>query len=367
MAADRAKANAQSYLSGAGRKIAALDPFQSAWQPNGLALLVMGSMSFVLAARQLYVAPDDHSYIQYFSADTDWYQELVSESTDWWLLILNEPLWNIYTIVTGSALGPETAFRVTIFFSTFLYLFFGARLSRDNWAISILLFVLDSNIGSQMYFNQVRQGVALSVFFTLVSILKRLTTPARIAVASGIAVLIHSSFIAVFATVVFYIFTPNLRIMTALAAGVAIIGMTQYVDIYEFVNAGRREGVYGNAGLLNINYYILTIPTYGAIFYLLWPGKNRVQIDEWYYLTFVVAATVLGITFIHEAGARVAYISEAMICTLIAANVRSKTGIIALGIWLFAIAISIISDFQYDASTQASMILRWQAILGLTN
>lgn len=354
----------RAYLGAAKRSRAFTERFASSQATLSLSAIVVFSLiAFILSARTLYAALDDANYIEYFSSNTDWYGQLTSDSPDWWLLILGEPLWNSYTTVAGAALGPETAFRATIFVSAFAYLFFSAKLANGNWFVTTLLFLLHSDIGSQMYFNQVRQGVALSVFLALVSILRIRNVPVRMAVASSIAALVHSSFIVLVATVGIFVLKPRMRIVAPLAVAAVLFGSSRYVNLFDLVNAGRRAGLYANANILNMNFYIVTISAYAAAFYLLWPKAAEIKRSHWYFLTFGMASAAIAVTFVHEAGARLNYIAEAMICILVAKKVRTQNGVIAFGVWVFATLIFIISDYQHDEFLQASMIVRWQNIL----
>src|SRR5271166_2545930 len=128
----------------------------SIWSP--LFVLTLAVIPAILAIRKLYIAPDDLGYIVYFSNENSWLEQLLNAS-DWWLTIIEEPLWNIYTITIGMTIGAEEAFRVTIFLGAFLFLYCSAKLS-GSWSTTALLFVFSTPLAPQMYFNQVRQGIA---------------------------------------------------------------------------------------------------------------------------------------------------------------------------------------------------------------
>jgi hypothetical protein len=353
----------RSYFPAQSRGSSAPDGFGLLkWWPNPLALAVFIGFAVILSTRQLYIAPDDIPYIDYFSNNAYWLDLLTTENRNWWLAIIEEPLWNTYATALGAEIGPETAFRLTIFSSTLLYLFFSSKLSGGNWGTATFLFALHPHLAVQMYYNQIRQGVGLSIFLALVCIL-RLRTPARIAVASGVAALVHSAFIPIFALTASYLVNQRTRVLAAIIGAVFLAAAAQYIDLYSLIDTGRRESHYAASVAVNVNFYIVQLPTYSLIFYVLWPKAGELRSSEWYFLSFLAAAAGIAATSIHEAGGRIVYIAEAATTILVARNVKSQNGLIALGVWVLSIAISIISDYKYDTSEQARVFEKWHMII----
>jgi EpsG family len=332
------------------------------WRLTPSALIAFVLVAYALSSRPLYTALDDAGYIEYFSNNSFWLSATGNEDWYWWRWIIEEPLWNIYCAWLGEMLGPEAAFRTTIFLSVFMYLFFASKLSGGNWAITFLLFVFHPHLATQMYHNQVRQGVALSVFVALASTLS-LNSWKKMGVASGVAALVHSSFLLVFVAIASYIVKPSLRIPAALAAISILIIISQSVDLSSVIDMGRRRDVYLQQSLLNVNFYIVSITLYSFVFYLLSPDSYKSQSYDWYLLSVNIAIIAIGVGAIHEAASRMIYIAEAATCILVARNIQSPRGAIALLIWATGVAVNIISDYQYDASAQLRLFDKWQQII----
>ncbi len=354
---------APPYCPAKSREFSTVDGFLSLkWSPSPIAYAVFIGIALILSARQLYIALDDAAYIDYFSRNTYWFDVPASEDWDWWRFIIEEPLWNMYTIAMGTKLGPEAALRATIFISVFLYLFFASKLAGGAWGTTIFLFALHPHLGVQMYFNQIRQGVALSIFLMLVSII-RVRTPVRIGAAAGAAALLHSSFIMTAILAVLYAVKPGARILASILGAVALIALARNIDIFSLIETGRREGLYTTTAAVNVNFYIVTLPCYGLVFYLLWPARAKIDVSEWYFLSFVIAIAALVATETYEAGGRLVYLAEAAISILVARNIRSQNGLMAFGVWMLSIAIQIFSDYKYDISTQVRVFDKWELII----
>jgi hypothetical protein len=332
------------------------------WTPTAPTLIIFVLVALLLSSRQLYIALDDAAYLDYFANNTYWAGVKSSEDWNWWKYLIEEPLWNIYSAWLGEAVGAETAFRVTIFASTFLYLTSASRLSDGGYKMTLLLFALQPHIGMQMYFNQIRQGAALSVFLALVAFLS-IQSWKRIAIAATAASLIHSSFILLICIAPMYVMRPWPRVLIATLGVAMIVAVSQYVNIFAMIDIGRREQLYTSAGAVNANFYIVTILTYVAIFYVLAPSQKNINVSEWYFLSFLIAAAAVGASAVHEAAARFVYLAEAVICVLVARNVRTQNGIVALAIWLLVIVALIISEYKYNAFGQLGVFHKWEQVI----
>jgi hypothetical protein len=336
------------------------------WPATLASLLVFFAISLILSAREIYVAIDDLNYVAYFSNSALFYERLELGDADWWQLFIDEPLWNVYTTTMGATFGPETSFRITIFVGVFLYLLYATRLASGSWVTTTFFFVLHPSIGAQLYFNQIRQGVAFSVFLMLAAVLKQRPS-IRMALASGVAALVHSSFIMILSLVALYIVNQRIRIIISVSCVITIVAASQYVDLLSMLSIGRREGQYASGATVNANFYITMLTTYGLIFYILWPGANPSDASEWYFLSFIIAAVAICATSVFDGGGRLTCISDTAICILVARNIRSRNGIMAFWVMVCTILISIISNYRHDSAAQANSIEKWQLILFGTN
>ncbi len=332
------------------------------WPATLASLLVFFAISFILSAREIYVAVDDLNYVAYFSNSELFYERLELEGADWWQLFIDEPLWNVYTTAMGVTFGPEMAFRITIFAGALLYFLAATRLAGGNWATTTFFFVLHPSIGAQLYVNQIRQGVAFSVFLMLAAVLKQRPS-IRTALASGVAALVHSTFIPMLLLSALYIVKARTRVIASIVCVVAIVVASQYVDLLSMISIGRREGEYSSRVTVNANFYIAMLTTYGSIFYLLWPGTKESDASEWYFLSFAIAAFVICAVSVFDGGGRLTCISDTVVCILVARNIRSRNGIMAFWVMVCVMFITIISNYKYDSVTQANSIEKWQIIL----
>lgn len=374
MAADRHQPGAQSYYTRNGRaSIRRIKSFP--WSPY--AILVISLTALVLARRSLFIALDDYNYYVQFSYDSDWYRKVADGKVaegfeDWWLMILDETLWNIYSAAAGAIFGPEYAIRLTLFISAFAFLVASAKLA-GGWGVTTFLFLFHPNMASQIYFNQIRQGVAVSLFLVISGFARLGKVSTGMLIASGVAALVHSSFLALFAATTFYkigtVATNMMRIVLALAGVLAIVVLSQHIDIVELVDTGRRKGIYAMSGALNANFYIVFISAYASIFFLLIPARKAglsewTGTSDWYYLTLIFCVIAIGFTFVHQAGARLLYNLDAMLAILLAMNFRGQRGYNAFAIWCCALLITITSThLRSTAASQESSLTRWELIL----
>lgn len=114
--------------------------------------------ALLMARREIGVAIDDLHYLSHFEGSR---MKLISVGE---IPLFKEPLWAAYTYLSGEFFGPEFAFRMTIFLSVYLFLISLHRLLRINIIVVLLIFILEDGLITQFYFNQIRQGFALSIF-----------------------------------------------------------------------------------------------------------------------------------------------------------------------------------------------------------
>ncbi len=269
------------------------------------------------------MALDDLSNIDVFLGYSYWFGDFAKKDQNWWQFIIEEPIWNIYCAWSGEELGAENAFRVTLFASTLLYLFFSSKLSKGHWGTTLLLFLVHPSFSVQMYYNQIRQGVALSIFLMMYSILK-VGSWKRIGIAAGLSALVHTSFVVIIPLVLSYALKPWLRILASLIFAGTVLAVSQYIDLISLVEVGRRTENLSESSALNIKFYIVTVGTYASILYVLYPGGDKLITSEWYTLSFLMASIATSLGSLSETAGRLHYLSEAFINILIAGNIRDS-------------------------------------------
>jgi len=319
------------------------------WNNNiWLALFFFIGISLILAVRVLYTAWDDSNYIAYFAHGSP------AVFTYWWDYFLSEPLWSLYTSLMGSIFDPINAFRITIFLSSFMFLIASKKLTRGAWVFVFLAFVFDHFLSTQMYFNQIRQGFALSVFLMM---LAQGMSPLLGAVAAS---LIHTSFISVIPCV---IFAGIKRINLGwLAVGTAI-GVYFLKGIIGDIDFGRRNG-YMLGTTLNIFYYLYNIFPYFITLYLL-KDSNSEQDEQqvfWFRFTFLYVILAFLLTFVHQAASRLNYFQGAFLMILIGLNIKGRRGKICAIMWLILLVITLVLEGS-KVGIEDSWYGRWGLIL----
>lgn len=327
-----------------------------------VSLLVFAVIAFVLANRDLYIAIDDENYIEYFTSGAD---RLANISTfqDFWLYIIEEPGWALYTAFLGQRLGPEGALKFTIGLSAFLFLYSSAKLAR-NWTVPTLLFLVHDNFATQMFFNQIRQGFALSIFLFSLTILKRHNFSLRSGLSACGAIMVHTSCFALLPASLLLLLNRRLSIFIAVGFLLFVAVTSNTIDIYAMVDFGRRQAEYTRSGTLNVNFYIVWVVAYTLICYFLYPETEDNYYASLYTFTVVSLALSMSVTFVHEVGGRLLYNTDALLIILVALRVRQRKGILALGVWLAAIGVNFTSMyFKAPIEYQDTIITRWQLIL----
>jgi hypothetical protein len=289
------------------------------------ALIAFFLLALILAVRGLYTAPDDWSTLENFDSST------VIDTSSWWLYWLEEPIWRLYTFVTGSVLGPERAMRLTIFISAFAFLYSGSRFARGGWrapALVLLVFLIDLSFATQMYYNQVRQGFALSVFMSVAAIGGGPILSA--ALASGI----HSSFLVLLPCALATRITARSRLLFLAVLFVLVMAVLLLQQYLPLIDLGRRSQAYDYTGKFNFKFYIVTIPQYVLTIYLARQRLKDAGWQQWFHMTIMFATATLGISIIYEGGGRLTYIASALVLILLVKNIREKRVLIASVFWI---------------------------------
>ncbi len=320
-------------------------------QTTWLAVIVFVGMSMILAGRMLYTAPDDESYIAYFEGKNS----ILLTNTGPYLL--EEPLWLAYASSMGSIVGTETALRITIFLGSFLFLAASGKLARGAWIFIFLAFITDVTLATQMYYNQIRQGFALSVF--LVMMAGGLHPFFGAVVASAI----HASFLAVIPCIIAaaVIRRSKMRLAAILfAVGLSVFYLNRLMGD---IDLGRRSVIYAFEGNLNVFFYALAISQYGLIFFLLKQKHPDDQQEFWFCFSLIFVTLAIGLSLIHEAGGRLMYIANALMAILIGLNLRRTQAKIGAVVWLLLLLMVLLNEGRKDNFGPDSWLGRWVLIL----
>lgn len=339
-----------------------------------LASAVFICISLLLAARGLYTAPDDDSYVSVFDGG------YTLNTTDWWGYFLNEPLWVTYTMFMASIFDAETSLRITIFISSLMFLFASTKLARGAWLFVSLAFIFDATLANQIYYNQIRQGFGLSIFLMIAAMGFSPLLGALVAAA------MHSSFIFVIPCIALTIISKHSR--SRLTIGFIMLAAVIFLlrPIFENLDLGRRADTYELKNILSIFFYIVAILQYGAIFFILKDCRRTEGEEFWFRFTFIFLSATLFLTFFHEAAAR--YICVVNICVMILIGrslhkqrenfnnhqvtlrrsflsvLKSEAAMISAVVWLlFLWAVQFNESAKADFG-QESWVGRWAVILG---
>jgi EpsG family len=312
-----------------------------------LGIIVSVAISLVLACRNLYIAIDDENYIAYFTYTFDPLSDL---KDGWWRFVLNEPLWLSYCSIMGNAFGAEFALRITIFFSSLMFLVASGNLTRGAWLFIFVAFVIDGSLATQMYFNQIRQGFALSIFLTIIACG---LTPLWGAV---VASMVHSSFLLVIPFLLIALIIRKFNINWIIAIIIVIISFFLIKSVAPDIDLGRRSETYEFKSDLTIFFYLISVIQYGSI--LLFFFRQKYFYDEtqlfWLHLTLIFFLFVILMTFIYEASGRLMYLENAFMIIVIGLNFeRKQVKVIAMFWLLLLLALNLnearkVSDIHSD-------------------
>ncbi len=328
-----------------------------AW--SALTLAAFCLMAFAMATRRLFTAPDDVPYLDYFSS------QHLHEESNWWLRVLAEPVWASYSSMAGEWLGAELAMRVTIGLSTLCFLYFSWRISRGAALLVLAGFVLDNQLGTQMYYNQLRQGIAVSVFLAVAWSLRR-RERVGIWLSAAIAALIHSSFLIVlFAAVAALSVRHRARAIgvTIVASVIAMLLFRNFVGIHSAADVlGRRSG-YALKTILNWKFYAIAVPQYFLTLYLAQPEADDLPGRRWYDVTIalVVASCVAGL--VHAAGARLFYICDVFTLLVLGQNIARPRARLAATFFFVILTFIQLNEGSKTNFDKDSLYGRWVLIL----
>ena len=262
-----------------------------------------------------------------------------------------------YTNLMSVFNNPEFSLRITIFFSSLIFLFSMAKLGENAWIFVLFIFLVDSSIGTQMYFNQIRQGMAMSVFL-LFSMMN-----GRLVLASILAALLHASFLVAVPCAIAAVLAKKDRIyfyISIVLVGVGLIVTAIYLGDIDF---GRRADTYELVGKLNWKYYFVATIQYGVVFFLLYRGSKSHQDKLWYRFTVLFVLLSLGFSVLHEAGGRLLYLSSVFVPLILARNLMKKNVFLAACIWVTIILSQGLHTTLKLDNYEDTILGRWELIL----
>jgi hypothetical protein len=249
------------------------------------------------------------------------------------------------------------AMRATIFLSSFGLLWSANRLSKGAWAFILLVFIFSGPLAPELYFNQIRQGVGLTLFMVGLALGMRSGF-----VLAGVAMAIHSSFIFAFLAMIVSVLTRRFsnRHIVALSVVTAIVAVSikAYINLDAFVDIlGRRGPGSAFERSLNLNFYIVSVPVFAVVMYAVREFKQTDYL-LWRLSWFLYCLTFIA-TFYHEAGGRLFYALCILYPILIARRFPKRIQVYALFL-IYVAAFSVWGHMryaEYDAFSSWELIL----------
>ena len=315
---------------------------------------LFGVLCLILAVRPIGVAEDDYSYLNYFE-----YGAASPESYRDSLFWIEEPLWRLYVGVTGRLMGPENALRFLIFLSSSLFLYSSRKIAGRGTPWILLNFIIAVPLGMQMYFNQLRQGFALSLFLAFTAFFGRPW------IGAILASLIHSSFLVVLGCLGVMWLCQRFSLKYWVGLLIVAFGLLSVFELREYWLhlAGRRTDAYVAERVMNVNYYIFTILQFSVTLALTWYKRDEWRVRFWFFCASVFTANT-ALTLVHEAGGRIYNYAIAFVTIYLASCSNREGGRFALIWWTGSIGLlNILALFSDDLISRVAD--RWMLVLGL--
>ncbi len=311
-------------------------------------------IALVLGTRNLYIAIDDENYINYFLLD----DPFASLNNGWWIYLLDEPLWRLYAWVTGSNFGPENALKFTLFLSSFMFMVSCGVITRGAWLLVFLLFIIDENLATQMYFNQMRQGFALSTFLSIVAI------GFSPLIGAAAAAMIHSSFLMVIPCLLLSWGIRKLHIHWFIALAVTVASAFALYAVSPNIDLGRRSE-YEMTAHRTLFHYLISVFQYVSVLFFLFKVKDfdKKELPGWLYLALIYYVFVTCLTSIHEVAGRLMNFENVFI--MIALGLifkRTQVKVVAL-LWLLLMVALQIKDYQKASYANNTNYDKWVMLL----
>jgi len=312
---------------------------------NLVIVFIFVGIAMVLSIRSLGIATDDQNYLNYF------YYATQVKADNLLVYLIEEPLWRLYTTSVVLVLSPEDALRLTIFISSTLFLFSTNKVNSNLFLIVAIAFILHQYLATQMYFNQLRQGLALSLFLCFATYGKKPLLGAIL------AIFVHTSFIFPLILIVLLKKVTSIK-WIVLCSVLIIMGLYMSISLLETLDLGRRTSSYSFEGKFTVNYYIYTFVRYVPLLFLIQFYGYETKSSFWYKLALSSFIIIIPFTLIYDAAGRLVYYLSAFFLLMLLEQAKSlggKLGLIYYFMFLFV-------DLLF---LESSVINNWQLILGI--
>ncbi|HLU16431.1 MAG TPA: EpsG family protein [Edaphocola sp.] len=118
------------------------------------------SYACLLTTQPIDLFVDRNNYLTYAINSREIYDRYLAQG--WLSVFFNEPLWLGVNVLIGSALSPENALRLIIFFSSFVTAYL-VLIYQARWFILLLMFLFLPQVIKNNIIH-LRQGLAIAVF-----------------------------------------------------------------------------------------------------------------------------------------------------------------------------------------------------------
>ncbi|WP_343563044.1 EpsG family protein [Sphingobacterium sp.] len=299
-----------------------------------IGIILFLTIGILLSTRNLDIAKDDHNYLSYF------YYRKFEEADSFLIYLIEEPLWRLYTTSIVAVFKPENALRFTLFISTLMFLFSVNRVNVRMFIFVALIFILHSHFATQMYFNQIRQGLALSVFL-FCTIYNR-----KPLLGAVIATLFHTSFI--FPLIIIFLISKVNSVKWIIIYSIIGIGILYLsVNVLGQLDIGRRTNSYSFESKLSVNFYISIFLRYIPLLFLMKFYGDKGTSSFWYKLSLSSFIIIVPFTLFYLAAGRLMYYVSVFFLLMILEQSRSLGGKLGL---LYYILFLIVDLFLFEST-----------------
>lgn len=313
-----------------------------------LMFLAIGSL---LATRPIGLAPDDFNYLQYFEG-ADWFRFIEHSKLQGYSLMVEEPLWQLLVHVLSSYLDAESAFRLVIFCSVAMYAWAFRKAPSSALLFVLFAFLVCPFMAVEMYFNQVRQGFATSLFLALLSL-----GGWGYVVGAFTSGLVHTSLLTLLPLSA--IGTKALVISVgAMLIGIAALAVGGLEFFASDLDLGRRADQYAFEGAASYRFFFYAVPLYFGIFGLVWYEHVRLKRapEPIFYQSLVYCVLAFVAAYGFEAGVRLFYLLDALVIWTVS---RFWRGRVPLGAWLWACAQLAVGFYVSFKGNFAALETQW--------
>lgn len=303
-----------------------------------LYVLAFLAIAILVGTRPLGLVPDDFTNLAYFQ-NSDWFQFLDKLEVEGFSWILEESFWQLLVYVLSLFIDPEFAFRLMMFSSILMYSWAFRKAPASALLFVLFSFIVFPSMLGQLYFNQVRQGLAISIFLVFLSL-----GDWGYFVGAAVAGLVHTSQLTLLP-----IYVKSTKQFAISVAVVLVVGVFLAAGMLEFflgnLELGRRGSQYAFESPLNLRYALSAVPLYFGILGFVWYEHARLKqppepilfrVSIFCFVCFIIA-------YGSEAGGRLFYLLDAMVVWTLC---RFWRGRVPLGAWLWACAQLVLGGYM---------------------